>query len=96
MNEAMVSRKPVINGATSGSSIVSSQAARSVICIAAASAMFTPRISDERAPSLSRVPWHSGHGMNFTARSTNARTWGWRLSRSFCNMLFESFDTRPS
>ena len=33
-----------------------------VICIAHASAMLTPAIFDARAPSLSRVPPHSGHG----------------------------------
>ena len=96
MNESIVARRPCMSGATSGSSTVASQSARSVICMAAASAMLMPLIFEDRAPSFSRVPWQSGHAVNFTARSTNARMWGCRLSRSFCNIDFVSFGMRPS
>src|SRR3712207_7603703 len=49
-------------------------AARSVICIAQASAMLMPSIFDERAASLSRVPSQSGQVVNVIARSTKARS----------------------
>ena len=45
--------------------------------------MLRPLIFDERAPSLSRVPPHSGQALNVTARSTNARTCGCIASLSF-------------
>ncbi len=64
--------------------------------MAAASAMLIPLIFDERAPSFSREPPQSGHGMNLTARSTNARTWGCSESRSFCRNDLVIFGTRPS
>ena len=95
-NDAMVRRRVARSGATAGSSIVSSHAARSVICMAAASAMLTSPIFEERAPSLRRVPPQSGHGWNFTARSTNARMCGCNASRSFCSMLLVIFGTMPS
>ena len=38
--------------------------------------MLMPRIRDERAPSLSRVPPQSGQAVKVTARSTNARMCG--------------------
>ena len=38
--------------------------------------MLMPLIRDDRAPSLSRVPPQSGHAVNVTARSTNARMCG--------------------
>ena len=44
------------------------QSARSLICIAHASAMLIPSIFDERAPSFSRVPPHSGQAVKATAR----------------------------
>ena len=45
--------------------------------------MLIPRIFDERAPSLSRVPPQSGQALNVTTRSTKARTCGWSVSTSF-------------
>jgi hypothetical protein len=44
--------------------------------------MLIPSILDDRAASLSRVPPQSGHAVNVTARSTNARMWGCIASRS--------------
>ena len=41
--------------------------------MAETSAMLTPPIFEDRAPSLSRVPSQSGQVVNTTARSTNAR-----------------------
>ncbi len=64
------------SGATDGSLSPSTHPARSLICIAQASAMLVPLIRDERAASLSRVPSHSGHAVKVTARSTNSRTCG--------------------
>src|SRR5205823_6048256 len=63
-------------GATDGSFRPRGQPARSLICIAHASAMLTPPILDDRAASLSRVPPHAGQGVNVTARSTKARMCG--------------------
>ena len=85
-----------MSGATSASSTVASQSARSVICIAAASAMLMPLIFDDRAPWFSRVPSQSGHAVNLTARSTKARMWVCSESRSFWNIDFVSFGMRPS
>jgi hypothetical protein len=48
----------------------------SLICIAQASAMLIPLIFDDLAASVSRVPSHSGHVVNVTARSTNSRMCG--------------------
>lgn len=67
-----------------------------MICIAAASAMLAPAIFVDRAPPLRRVPSHAAHGMNFTARSTNARTCGCTASRSFCSIDLATLGTRPS
>ena len=83
MNESSVSRNDSSNGATDGSSRVWTQAARSLICMAHASAMLTPSIFDDRAASLSRVPSQSGHFVNVTTRSTNARMCGCIDSTSF-------------
>ena len=44
--------------------------------------MLIPSILDERAPSLSRVPSHSGQVANVTARSTKARMCGCIASTS--------------
>jgi hypothetical protein len=70
------------SGATDGSSSPRTHSATSEICIAETSAMLTPSIFDERAASLSRVPSHSGHTVNTTARSTKARTCGCIASTS--------------
>ena len=43
-------------------------------------------IFDERASLLRRVPSHSGHVVNVTARSTNARMCGCNASTSFESM----------
>ena len=44
--------------------------------------MFFPLIFDDRASWLSRVPSHSGHVANVTARSTKARMCGCSASTS--------------
>src|SRR3712207_7135747 len=59
-----------------------SHPARSLICIAQASAMLIPPIFDDRAPSLSRVPAHSGQVVKVTTRSTKARMCGCIASTS--------------
>ena len=58
--------------------------------------MLVPLIFEDRAPSFRRVPPESGHGMNFTARSTKAQTCGCSASRSFWRNDFVIFGTRPS
>ncbi len=58
--------------------------------------MLMPRIRDERAASLSRVPPQSGQAVNVTARSTNARTCGCIESTSFARNDFRIFGTSPS
>ncbi len=72
------------------------QAARSLICIAQASAMLIPSISDDRAASLSRVPSHSGHVWKVTARSTNSRMCGCIASRSLARNDFWILGISPS
>jgi hypothetical protein len=57
--------------------------ARSLICIAAQSAMFRPSIRDERASAFRRVPSHAGQAANVAIRSTAARMIGWSDSVSF-------------
>ena len=84
------------SGATDGSSRPRTQSARSLICIAQASAMLTPLIFDDRAPALSRVPPQSGQAVNVTARSTNARMCGWSASGSLDSIDFWIFGTSPS
>ena len=44
--------------------------------------MLIPLIFEDRAASASRVPPHSGHVLNVTARSTNARMCGCIASTS--------------
>ena len=58
--------------------------------------MLTPRIFEDRAASLSRVPPHSGQADSVTARSTNARMWGWSESMSLDSIDFWIFGIRPS
>ena len=84
------------SGATDGSSRPRTHVARSLICIAQASAMLTPPIFEERAASLSLVPPHSGQVVNVTARSTNARMWGCSESGSFERNDFCTLGTSPS
>ena len=58
--------------------------------------MFLPSIFDDRAPSLSRVPSHSGQVANVTARSTKARMCGCIASTSFASIDFWIRGIRPS
>jgi hypothetical protein len=67
-----------------------------VIRIAHASAMLIASIFDDRAASLSRVPWHSGHTATVIARSTNARTCGCIASTSLERNDFWIFGISPS
>ena len=53
-------------------------------------------IFDDRAASLSRVPLQSGHVVNVTARSTNARMCGCIASTSLDRNDFWIRGTRPS
>ena len=84
------------SGATAGSSTPRAHPARSLTCIAHASAMLIPLIRDERAASLSRVPPHSGQVVNVTARSTNARICGCMASLSLDRNDFWILRVRPS
>ena len=95
-NESRVSRSAVSRGATDGSSSPRTQSARSLICIAQASAMLTPPIRDDRAPSLSRVPSQSGQVRKTTVRSTNARRCGCSASTSLDRIDFWIRGTSPS
>ena len=63
--------------------------------MAQASAMLTPLIFDERASSDNRVPSHSGHVVNVTARSTNARMCGCIASTSLLRNDFLICGIRP-
>ena len=58
--------------------------------------MEIPRIFEERAAALSRVPSHPGQTANVATRSTNARTWGCRESTSLDSIDFWIFGIRPS
>ena len=58
--------------------------------------MLIPSIFDDRAGSLSRVPPQSGHAVNVTARSTNARMCGWSVSTSFDSIDFWILGISPS
>ena len=84
------------NGATDGSAMPATHPARSLICMAQASAMLTPSIFDERAASLSRVPPQSGQTEKVTARSTKARICGCSVSTSLDSIDFWSRGIRPS
>ena len=55
-----------------------------------------PLIFEERAPSLSRVPPHSGQAVNVTARSTNARMCGCIASVSLESIDFWIRGISPS
>ena len=85
-----------MSGATDGSSRPRTHPARSLICMAHASAMLTPSMDDDRAASLSRVPPQSGQVLKVTARSTNARMCGCSVSTSFDRNDFWIRGTRPS
>ncbi len=89
-------RSAVSSGATDSSRRPAIHRARSLICIAHASAMLTPAIFEERAPSLSRVPPHSGQAVKVTARSTNALMCGCIASRSLASSDFLTRGTSPS
>ena len=58
--------------------------------------MLMPLIFDDRACSARRVPWHSGHVVNVTTRSTNARTCGCSASTSLASIDFRILGMRPS
>ena len=94
--ESKICRSEASSGATEGSSSPATHSARSLICIAQASAMLIPLIFEERAPSFSRVPPHSGQAVNATARSTKARICGCIASTSFERKDFCTLGTRPS
>ncbi len=95
-NESSVPWRLASSGATDGSFSPRTHSARSLSCIAHTSAILTPRISDDRAPSLSLVPAHSGQGAKVTARSTKARMCGCMASTSFDSIDFWTRGTRPS
>ncbi len=61
-----------------------------------ASAMLIFLIFEERAPSLSRVPSHSGQTVKVTARSTKARMCGCIASLSLDRKDFWILGMRPS
>lgn len=84
------------SGATEGSSIRRTNAARSLICIAEHSAMFTPSIREDSAARVRRAPSHSGQVPKPTARSTKALMWAWRDSRSLARKSRWTLGTRPS
>lgn len=84
------------SGATDGSSSPAIQAARSLVCIAQASAMLMPAIFDDLAPSLSRVPSQAGQVVKVTARSTKARMCGWSESLSLDRKDFWILGISPS
>ncbi len=58
--------------------------------------MLTRSIFEDRAPSLSRVPSHSGQVVKVTARSTNARMCGWSASLSLDRNDFWILGMSPS
>ena len=58
--------------------------------------MLIPLIFDDRAPSLSRVPSHSGQVVKVTARSTNARMCGCIASTSLDSIDFWILGISPS
>ena len=58
--------------------------------------MLIPAILDERAPSVSRVPSHSGQTAKVATRSTKALICGCRASRSFDSIALVIFGMRPS
>ena len=84
------------SGAADGSSRPPTQSARSLICMADASAMSTPPIFDDRAGPLSRVPAHSGQVANVAARSTKAGTCGRSPSTSSDSIDFWIRGISPS
>ena len=58
--------------------------------------MLIPPIREERAPSLRRVPPHSGHAVKVAARSTKARMCGCSPSGSLDRNDFWTLGTSPS
>jgi hypothetical protein len=91
-----VCRSASSSGATDESSRALTHAARSLICIAHASAMLIPSIFDDRAAPDSRVPPQSGHVMKVTARCTKARMCGCNESTSFESIDFWILGISPS
>ncbi len=89
-------RRVVSSGPTDGSSIRRTNSARSLICMAAHSAMFRPAIFDDSAAGLSLVPPQEAHRAKVTARSTKARMCDCIDSRSFDRYRRCTFTTRPS
>jgi hypothetical protein len=84
------------SGATDGSDRPPTQTARSLICIAQASAMLVPSMREDRAASVSRVPSQSGQVRKTTARSTKARTCGWSASTSLFSIDLLILGMSPS
>ncbi len=95
-NESRACCRAARSGATDGSSRPLTHSARSLICIAQASAMLIRLIFEDRAPSLRRVPSHSGQTVKVTARSTNSRMCGCMPSRSLASIDFWMRGIRPS
>ena len=58
--------------------------------------MLIPSIFDDRAPSLSRVPSHSGQAVKVIARSTKARMCGCSASTSLDRNDFWICGIRPA
>ena len=58
--------------------------------------MLTPLILDDRAAAVRRVPSHSGHVVNVTARSTNAPDVGLHRLASLDRIDFWIFGISPS
>ncbi len=96
MNESSTCRSEASSGPTDGSSNSPTHAARSLICMRHASAIERPRIFEERAAALSRVPSQSGQVVKATARSTNSRMCGCSAARSLDSIDFWIRSTRPS
>ncbi len=94
--ESNVWRRVSSNGANVGSSRPRTHSAKSLICIAQASAIEVPLIVTDRAASFRRVPSQSGHVVNVTARSTNARIWGCIASTSLDRNDFWILGISPS
>ncbi len=94
-NESSRCCSPPSSGATVGSRRPLIQSARSLICIEQTSAMFLPLIFEDLASPLSRVPSHSGHVVNVTARSTKARMCGCIASTSLDRKDFCICGIRP-
>jgi hypothetical protein len=95
-SESSVSDSVATSGATDSSSMSPMNSARSLICMAEHSAMLRPLTFADSAAALSRAPPQSGHALNLTALSTNARMCGCIDSRSLARKTRRTLTTRPS